>query len=62
MGLFAVLVTTLVVYLFTKEVTLSIGVGFVDTGVKIFMYYAHERLWDRINFGRKKEIKEDYMI
>jgi len=58
----ATLVTTIVVYLFTREVILSIGIGFVDAAIKIFTYYAHERLWNRISFGRKKEIKEDYMI
>ncbi len=56
------MVTTIVVYLFTKEVVLSIGIGIIDAGIKMFVYYAHERLWDRISFGRKKEAKEDYMI
>lgn len=60
--LFAVLVTTLVVYLFTREVALSLGIGLADTAIKIVAYYAHERLWDRMDFGRRKEIKKDYMI
>lgn len=60
--LFAVLVTTVVVYLFTKEVALSLGIGLADTAIKIVAYYAHERLWDRMDFGRRKEIKKDYMI
>ena len=58
----AVLITTLTAYFFTKSVELSLGIGLVDTGIKIFSYYGHERLWNRINFGRRKEIKEDYMI
>jgi uncharacterized membrane protein len=50
-----------VVYIFTRELTLAAGIGLVDTLIKIFVYYSHERLWERIQFGRKK-IKEDYMI
>ena len=56
------MVTTIVVYLFTKEMVLSLGIGIIDAGIKMFIYYAHERFWDRISFGRKKEVKEDYMI
>lgn len=59
--IFATFVTMLVVYLFTKEIALSAGIGLADTSIKIFAYYSHERLWDRVNFGRKK-VKEDYMI
>lgn len=60
--LFAVTVTTLVVYFFTKEVALSLGIGLADTVIKIVAYYSHERLWDRMDFGRKKEVKQDYTI
>ncbi len=60
--LLATVITTLVVYLFTKEVVLSLGIGFVDAAIKMFTYYGHERLWDRISFGRRKEIREDYVI
>lgn len=59
--IFATFVTMLVVYLFTREVALSAGIGLSDTLIKIGAYYSHERIWDRIKFGRKK-IKEDYMI
>ncbi len=54
-------VTTLVIYLFTREVVLAMGVGFVDAAIKIFAYYSHERLWERIGWGRKK-VREDYII
>jgi len=57
----ATLVTFLVAYLFTKEVVLSMGIGFADAVIKILGYYGHERLWNRIGFGRKR-VKEDYMI
>ena len=59
--IFATFVTMSVVYIFTREMALAAGIGLVDTLIKIFVYYSHERLWERIQFGRKK-IKEDYMI
>ena len=57
----AVLITTFTAYFFTKDVGLSLGIGLVDTAIKIFTYYGHERLWNRTDFGRKK-VKEDYTI
>ena len=59
--IFATFVTMIVVYIFTKEMILSAGIGLTDTAIKIFGYYSHERLWGKTNFGRKK-VKEDYMI
>ncbi len=56
------LVTFLVAYLFTKEVVLSMGIGFGDAAIKIVIYYSHERVWDKIDFGRRKRAKEDYNI
>jgi|TARA_B100001971_G_C17669343_1_gene276748 adenylylsulfate kinase len=58
----ASLITFLVAYLFTKELALSTGIGISDAAIKIGTYYSHERLWERISFGRKKESKEDYTI
>ena len=59
--LIATLVTFLVALIFTKDVVLAAGIGFGDALLKIGAYYSHERLWDRIKFGRRKA-KEDYTI
>jgi len=29
-------------------------IGVLDTIVKIGAFYAHERIWNRLNFGKKK--------
>ncbi len=58
----ATLVTFLIAYLFTKETVLAISIGLGDAIIKIGAFYSHERLWNRIGFGRKKETKKDYMI
>ncbi len=57
----ATLVTFLVAYLLTKEAVLSISIGLGDAIIKIGAFYSHERVWNRINFGRK-DVKEDHMI
>jgi len=57
----ATLVTFLVVYLFTREELLSLEIGLMDALVKISVYFGHERLWNKVGFGRRK-VREDYMI
>ncbi len=42
-----------VAYVITKNVSLSITIAFWETVVKIFIYYAHERGWNYIQWGRK---------
>ena len=42
-----------VAYVITKNVSLSITIAFWETVVKVFIYYAHERGWNMIQWGRK---------
>ncbi len=58
----ASLIIFVIAYLFTKEVVLSVGIGISDTIVKIVTYYFHERMWNKIDFGREKRDEEDYSI
>ena len=58
----AVIITTSTAYFFTREVALSLGIGLIDSAAKMFTYYGHERLWNRVGFGRGEEISEDYTI
>ncbi len=46
------LASTGVFFVLTQNVKLSLGAGVLDTIVKVFLYFAHERLWERIHFGR----------
>jgi len=46
--------TLLLVYIFTKNVLLSVGVSITESVVKTIIYYMHERLWNRTKFGIKK--------
>lgn len=46
--------TALIFFVLTGNVKLSLGAGALDTVVKLAIYFAHERLWEHISFGRPK--------
>jgi adenylylsulfate kinase len=46
--------TSLLVYLFTRKLVLSLAVGGVEFISKIGLFWLHERLWDRLRFGKRQ--------
>jgi len=50
----ASLTTTILVYLFFGRLDLAATVGILETLIKIFLYYIHDRAWSKIPFGIKK--------
>jgi uncharacterized membrane protein len=42
-----------VAYVITKNAAISVTIAFWETVVKIFIYYAHERGWNKIQWGRE---------
>ena len=54
------LITFGVAWAITGRLTLAAEVGLADTAVKLGAYYAHERLWLKVRFGRSKS--PDYDI
>jgi len=53
----ATLITVVLVYIFTGKVILSLGVGGLEAILKIFLYYIHERAWNKIEWGQTKTKK-----
>lgn len=47
-------VTFAVAWIFTGNVSLSAGIGLLDTLVKVGAFYVHERMWNRLSFGKLK--------
>lgn len=48
----------LIIFALTKKVELTLGIVIISNVVSIFLYYFHERAWNKIHFGRKlTEIK-----
>jgi len=48
----ATIITGVVTYLLTARLDFAVTVGIADTLVKFFIYYAHERMWTRISYGK----------
>lgn len=53
--------TVVVSYFVTGKIGLALSIGFVELFTKIALYYAHERVWNRISFGRER-LGKDYEI
>jgi len=52
--LIAVFVTIIAVYIYSGNLKGSLVVGLSANLVKMFLYYMHERIWNRIDYGRIK--------
>ena len=49
------LATVTLVYLFTDQVAVALSVGATEVIVKFALFYAHERVWDKVTFGKNKK-------
>lgn len=47
-------VTFAVAWVLTGKIELAAQIGLVDTLVKIGAFYGHERIWNRLQFGKPK--------
>ena len=45
----------------TGQGDFAAGIGLCDTLIKLFIYFGHERLWNRIPYGRNDE-QPEYFI
>ena len=48
----ALIITSSVVWIVTGKVELAASIGAIDTLIKLGAYYAHERCWLKVHFGR----------
>jgi uncharacterized membrane protein len=48
----AAVITTLVVLTITGRLQFAAKIGLIDTLVKLLVYFFHERLWNKIDYGR----------
>lgn len=40
-------------YLITGRLTFAVSIGACEVLTKLLLYYVHERVWNRIHFGKK---------
>lgn len=59
---FGTLLTITVIYIFTGELLVSLGAGVVEVISKMFFYYLHEKIWDRISWGKEKHPLADIPV
>lgn len=48
----ATLVTMSVVFFYSGELAAAAVVGFSDSLIKVALYWGHERVWQRLTWGR----------
>jgi len=53
----ATLTTMILVYVFTGKLALAAGIGIFEVVIKLMVYYAHERAWENINWGKYTQAK-----
>ena len=53
------LVTFGVAWVVTGRWSTAVTLGLADTAVKLGAYYAHERLWLKVSFGRSRPAEYD---
>jgi uncharacterized membrane protein len=53
--------TIVISFVVTGQAKWALSIGFVELFTKVFLYYAHERVWNKLAFGRVKS-DEEYTI
>ena len=52
--------TTLISYFITGSVSFALKIGLIESVMKIYLFYLHERMWTKIKFGLISN--QDYQI
>jgi uncharacterized membrane protein len=58
----ATITTITLVYILTDKWSIAMGIGMLEFTSKLVLYYLHERVWNRINFGRQFPVKTNELI
>jgi len=53
--------TMVVSFFISGELIIALSIGFVELFTKMFLYYLHERAWNKVTLGRAVA-GEDYQI
>jgi len=51
--------TLIISFLITRKLKWALGIMSVEFFTKVMLYYGHERVWEKLSFGRVKEAKKD---
>ncbi len=50
--------TLIISFLITRKLSFALSIGGVEVFTKMFLYYVHERVWNKISIGRVVEPKD----
>jgi uncharacterized membrane protein len=53
--------TIAISWLITGELTWALSIGGIEVFTKMILYYFHERIWDKVKYGRRKP-EQDWVI
>ena len=48
----SIIADTALVYAITQKIELTAGIVILSNTISIFLYYFHERAWNKLHFGR----------
>ena len=51
----ATFITIILVYIFTRKITIALSIGFLEFSTKLLFFYLHERIWNKIKWGKYNE-------
>lgn len=54
--------TICVAWLITGKLSLAFSIGCVEVFTKLIIYYVHERIWNKLSFGRVEPKQPEYQI
>ncbi len=54
--------TIVVSYFITGNLVMAASIGTIEVITKMALYYFHERAWNKLSFGKVKEVPNDYQI
>lgn len=54
--------TVLISFIITGNVKFAVSIGGIELITKMVLYFFHERLWNKIKFGRVEKKEIDYQI
>ena len=54
--------TIIVSYFITGSFVMAASIGSIEVITKMILYYFHERIWNKLSFGRVETQANDYQI
>jgi len=56
----ASLTTISIAYVITGKIDIALEIGAIEVVAKVFLYYAHERIWQLLPRGAVRKLRQHY--